>query len=232
MKKPGYKITNKCLSFFLITILGSALLIPVKVYSQVDPITAAAIAAAITWASQSGLFNCAPHLQACGGLKRCNATIAVLNLAKNGNDDSVGALKDYILKSDNQRHCVRSIMGQPFINTVLNRGNPPPENPDKATEDTGEKIPALVLSKNPNFSGTNWKITPNQDEGFYRIQNLGNSPYKNWYLDIDDNGGVILEKDASGSGTKWRITEQGGNSKIQNMCTCKYVEWYLDTGGI
>jgi hypothetical protein len=70
-------------------------------------------------------------------------------------------------------------------------------------ESNSGNLSAVVLESSPSGSGTNWRIINNG--GSFKIQNLGNSPYKDWYLDIDGQGGVVLESSPKGSGTNWLI---------------------------
>jgi hypothetical protein len=63
------------------------------------------------------------------------------------------------------------------------------------------------------------------------IQNLGNSQYKNWYLDIDgSNGHVVLSQNLKGTGAHWKITEGPNGISIQNMCNCSFRDGFLSMG--
>ncbi|HDR8144220.1 TPA: hypothetical protein QC063_004503 [Bacillus cereus] len=63
------------------------------------------------------------------------------------------------------------------------------------------------------------------------LQNLGESPYKNSYLDIDGNTGrVILSQ--GGSGIHWRLRRHSdGVVTLQNLGESPYKNSYLDIDG-
>ncbi|MCR8927516.1 RICIN domain-containing protein [Priestia megaterium] len=66
-----------------------------------------------------------------------------------------------------------------------------------------------------------------------RFQNLGNSKFKDWYLDIDGNTGkVLLTESYAASGINWRMTSLGGTTiTLQNLGNSKFKGWYLDIDG-
>ncbi|AFC28485.1 hypothetical protein PM3016_1562 [Paenibacillus mucilaginosus 3016] len=64
------------------------------------------------------------------------------------------------------------------------------------------------------------------------LQNQGNSPYKNWYLDIDGNTGRVILSENQFSGVFWSLTNHGnGIVTIQNQGNSHYKNWYLDIDG-
>ncbi|AMR02306.1 hypothetical protein [Bacillus thuringiensis] len=67
------------------------------------------------------------------------------------------------------------------------------------------------------------------------FQNMGNSPYRGYYLDVDGNTGkVILTKPhQAASGILWKLTydENRGSFTIQNMGNSPYRGYYLNVDG-
>jgi hypothetical protein len=72
-----------------------------------------------------------------------------------------------------------------------------------------------------------------RNNGTVRLQNLGNSRFKDWYLDIDGNtGAVILTESSAASGINWRLTSLGGTTvTLQNLGNSRFKNWYLDIDG-
>lgn len=66
-----------------------------------------------------------------------------------------------------------------------------------------------------------------------KLQNLGESNYRNLYLDINgNNGGVILSYSPTFSGTNWRLTDNGhGIIMLQNLGQSPFKNFYLDIDG-
>lgn len=64
------------------------------------------------------------------------------------------------------------------------------------------------------------------------LQNQGDSPFKNWYLDIDGNTGALMLSERLVSGAYWELTDQGnGTVSLQNLGNSRFKNWYLDIDG-
>ncbi len=71
------------------------------------------------------------------------------------------------------------------------------------------------------------------DLSILSFQNLGKSPYENWYLDIDGNtGALMLTERRDASGILWQPTLVGdGVYTLQNLGRSRFEGAYLDIDG-
>ncbi|HDX9614905.1 TPA: hypothetical protein ROY01_006161, partial [Bacillus toyonensis] len=64
------------------------------------------------------------------------------------------------------------------------------------------------------------------------LQNLGESPYKRHFLDINGNTGAVILERCIGSGIDWRINHKGNNIvTLQNQGKSSYKNYFLDIDG-
>ncbi|MEK7015966.1 fascin domain-containing protein [Bacillus sp. FSL R9-9410] len=94
-----------------------------------------------------------------------------------------------------------------------------------------KRIPGDVILWKRSGSGSYWKLT-NQGNNTVSLQNLGNSRFKGWYLDIDGNTGKSILSERLFSGCYWKLTNHGNNTvSLQNLGNSSFKGWYLDIDG-
>ncbi|MEK7015965.1 hypothetical protein [Bacillus sp. FSL R9-9410] len=94
-----------------------------------------------------------------------------------------------------------------------------------------ERLAGEVILWKRLGSGGYWKLT-NHGNNTVSLQNLGNSRFKGWYLDIDGNTGKSILSERLFSGCYWKLTNQGNNTvSLQNLGNSSFKGWYLDIDG-
>ncbi|OMF31924.1 RICIN domain-containing protein [Paenibacillus peoriae] len=64
------------------------------------------------------------------------------------------------------------------------------------------------------------------------LQNLGESRFKNWYLDISGSTGDLMLSEQLVSGAYWKLDDHGdGIVSFQNLGESRFKNWYLDISG-
>jgi hypothetical protein len=98
-------------------------------------------------------------------------------------------------------------------------------NRDSLTLSTGDVDSINILYPSPH--------QPNGGiSGNVTFKNLGGSPFKNHYLDIDGNNGRIILSSVTGSGIQWKAQRIDGDKyTLQNLGNSPYRNYYLDIDG-
>lgn len=100
-------------------------------------------------------------------------------------------------------------------------------------ENWEEPLPGLKIALPNKFVPYVAARKKGMDINLIQLANLGNSPYKNSFLDIDgDTGSLMLNANGQASGCAWLMVRHGGHKvKLQNLGNSPYKGYFLDING-